>query len=166
MACPKCKDAKAPFCGVCGSRIAGYRACPWCNAANEAENTYCIICGRKITYTPFKYSKRAKTNEARLIEVLSKNTRLDDKKIKRFVSNAEYYNHFQCPDCGEIEQVAAVKVRDLFGILSFGIIGLTLAEATIQTIENPGVEFDGVQEIFGQEMTMACLVCGNCWSNE
>lgn len=161
MSCPKCENAKTPFCGFCGSRIKTVIVCPWCKAANDTEYSFCSSCGKEINYISFQYTKKANTSDKKIIEVLKKNTQYNEKWINRFVLKFEFYNDCQCPCCGEISEVAGVKYRDLLGF--WAGLGITVGEALIQQINEPNVEHDEVEEIVGQEIMSVCLVCGNIW---
>lgn len=145
MSCPKCKEAKTPYCGLCGSRIEAIIVCPWCKTANDVENSFCHSCGKKIKFAPFSYSKRTITRKEMLRELLRSNTRFNEDRIKRFISNMEFYKDCQCPNCGEINEIAGVRQRDLLGF--FDGLKITLGESVIQAISEPNVEHDGVEEI-------------------
>ena len=161
MSCPKCKDTKTPFCGACGSRIKEVRVCPWCKATNDAGNSFCQSCGEKIAFKPFVYSKRNISSDEMTREILRENTQLDEKKIKRFITNMEFNKDCQCKNCGENNEIGSVRHRDLFGVL--GNLGFSLTERTFQVIEEPSEEVDEVEEKFGLELVRVCLVCGNVW---
>ena len=167
MSCPKCKDSKTPFCGSCGDRIAAFIICPWCNTTNPVENSFCGSCGKKTAYTPFTYSKKAKTLEKKVEEVLKANTNLDEKGIKRFISNIKFHNDRQCTVCGEINEIASAKHRDLFGFFSLKNLGIIFLDSVVEVVNEETNNYDDPIEKVGdhleRELFRICLVCGNVW---
>jgi hypothetical protein len=159
--------AKTPFCGSCGSKIDSFVSCPWCNAANDVENSFCCYCGKKIAYEPFRYTKNATTYEKMLKEVLKANTGIEENWIKRFTSNMQFRNDCQCSICGEINEVASIKQRELLSF--YEDLKFTFGEAIIQTLDAPpGTKFNGVEENCrsrieeGLSCVWECMVTNRC----
>ena len=167
MPCPKCSDSKTPFCGSCGERVLAFAKCPWCEFINAAENLFCGSCGKKIAFEPFPYSKKATTRDTMVEEVLKENTKLDEKGIKRFISNMDFHNDCQCTVCGEICEVAGAKRRDLFGFFSLKNLGVIVLDSVVEVFNEETNNYDDPVEKIGdrleRELFRICLVCGNAW---